>query len=855
MKHKLLTALLSIGLLPSLLFAQNYRLSVDAQDAGSQKVIDRVFTGNTVGLQVSFYDGADPLVVTNWTMRFMYGYGQYDTNGMVSIVGTNASSNVVVFSSQTNVFFSENGSYYFSIVGTNSAGRIRTFARGRMIEEYDPSTGGAGGYPFPMPWGAFEFVTQDWVEEYIRTNEFETEVGYGVSSNTAYRGDWGNSISNSVTNKVAKTGDTMTGDLTMSAASLRLTGTGAYGIYLGAQGAASEPSKPVYLTAVNALGQSVSHQLYAEDGSDGSDLIHYVFGQAETIWDTGNDGSLWKKTDSVTNAVDETARASFSNYLPLAGGTLTGEVLWGSKLSGRAAWINTNGIALKDYAITGDDTIYIRRDFVGGADKQKLYKVHTVIGTETTNLIWTADVDGHTSGMDADTLDTYHASDFVFTSQYFNVTTSGAAKARSLSLGTVVTTNALEYDGTNLTFGGAAIGSGNGSGFPLTNDANAVYAITNASLMQAVTGRFAVVSGNGATITNLAGGTVAQDLTLSQDLIVNGDLLVYGAATNFNWTTVDLRTNVYSGTHYIETNLYTTFYVSLVTNIYETATVTNRVTTIVNVGGTLDALAAEWVRLPQLTISNGTATATGAWDFAGATVTGIGGGTLTNELDPVFTASVAYAVTSGDTSNWSSAYGWGNHADGGYLAASWTNGAEVGSHSAFRVNTTNNDAYVKSIVFPNGSTMSEAGLSDIAPSNLPATVAYVNASNAWSAVQYFPAGTSISNMTTNLPWMAAATIVNSATSTLDFTTASLVDYLNPTQATTMAASVPAGIGIGRKVLIINATTNALTWPTNVWAGAAYFTLSSTTSTVLSASVIQSAQGSNRIELLRWNPAK
>jgi hypothetical protein len=42
---------------------------------------------------------------------------------------------------------------------------------------------------------------------------------------------------------------------------------------------------------------------------------------------------------------------------------------------------------------------------------------------------------------------------------------------------------------------------------------------------------------------------------------------------------------------------------------------------------------------------------------------------LTEETDPVFTASEAYNITSTDTGNWDSAYGWGNHANEGYLKA------------------------------------------------------------------------------------------------------------------------------------------------------------------------------------------
>ena len=37
------------------------------------------------------------------------------------------------------------------------------------------------------------------------------------------------------------------------------------------------------------------------------------------------------------------------------------------------------------------------------------------------------------------------------------------------------------------------------------------------------------------------------------------------------------------------------------------------------------------------------------------------------ETDPVFSASEAASITSTDTSNWDTAYGWGNHASAGYL--------------------------------------------------------------------------------------------------------------------------------------------------------------------------------------------
>lgn len=37
------------------------------------------------------------------------------------------------------------------------------------------------------------------------------------------------------------------------------------------------------------------------------------------------------------------------------------------------------------------------------------------------------------------------------------------------------------------------------------------------------------------------------------------------------------------------------------------------------------------------------------------------------ETDPIFTASAAFNITTGDIGNWDTAYGWGNHASAGYL--------------------------------------------------------------------------------------------------------------------------------------------------------------------------------------------
>lgn len=194
-KKALATAMVVMGLFPSLLFGQLYRMDVDVQDAGIQKVIDRVFTGNTVGLDVGFYDGGYPLVVTNWTMLFRYYDSQYSTNPPTQIVGV-ASSNRVSFDSTTNLFYSANENYYFSISGVDNLGHKRTFARGRMIEEYDPATAGSGGVSsngvYFISWGniygdpASNSNLVDFIEEYAGADSVARVIATWASNAAAW---------------------------------------------------------------------------------------------------------------------------------------------------------------------------------------------------------------------------------------------------------------------------------------------------------------------------------------------------------------------------------------------------------------------------------------------------------------------------------------------------------------------------------------------------------------------------------------------------------------------------------------------------------------------------------------------
>jgi hypothetical protein len=63
----------------------------------------------------------------------------------------------------------------------------------------------------------------------------------------------------------------------------------------------------------------------------------------------------------------------------------------------------------------------------------------------------------------------------------------------------------------------------------------------------------------------------------------------------------------------------------------------------------------------------------GTNQWSNATLSGLG-----TETDPIFTASVAFGISSTDTSNWNTAYGWGDHATVGYTTSGYIINALVG---------------------------------------------------------------------------------------------------------------------------------------------------------------------------------
>ena len=235
---------------------------------------------------------------------------------------------------------------------------------------------------------------------------------------------------------------------------------------------------------------------------------------------------------------------------------------------------------------------------------------------------------------------------------------SGTAHFRAIGLGGVVLSN---WSG------------GTGSGFPLTNNGDlAGFALTNGSVVQATNGQFGLLSVQGAA----ALGSVSASSAALGPTTVTGDLTVYGTRFEDQTIIAQHRVDVYHGTNHVYTDEVhhrtNVVYQDTVVITGETRRVTNLVETYVNVGGsftmssgsTFSAESANLVKFPGLIattnggVSGTNATASGQWDFTGASVRGV----VAEEADPVFTnwlASYTPAVTEESDPIWTNFYATG----------------------------------------------------------------------------------------------------------------------------------------------------------------------------------------------------
>ena len=136
-----------------------------------------------------------------------------------------------------------------------------------------------------------------------------------------------------------------------------------------------------------------------------------------------------------------------------------------------------------------------------------------------------------------------------------------------------------------------------------------------------------------------------------------------------------------------------------------------------------------------------------------------------SETDPLFSASPAYSISSSNIVNWNSAYGWGNHANAGYLT-SYTESDPVWSIASLNYYTKNNMQTSGSALmhFNNitnkPTTISGYGITDAMNTSSPAnSISLINIAN-WNLAYSWGNHTSAGYLThyteTDPIWTAAA---------------------------------------------------------------------------------------------------
>lgn len=149
-------------------------------------------------------------------------------------------------------------------------------------------------------------------------------------------------------------------------------------------------------------------------------------------------------------------------------------------------------------------------------------------------------------------------------------------------------------------------------------------------------------------------------IRINRSLDKYGNDTVYGSPT-FKKNVVFNGTNTFTGGNKLYGS--TTFYGDTI--FVGTATYTSTTTYQVETD------------LAALMLSTGPLVRYGEWDTAYGWGNHALGGYLTTESDPIFIAHSAYGVTASSITNWNTAYGWGNHASGGYAAQTSLNATNV----------------------------------------------------------------------------------------------------------------------------------------------------------------------------------
>ena len=302
-----------------------------------------------------------------------------------------------------------------------------------------------------------------------------SSITFGTSTTQflANNGTW-RTVSGTDSSKLPLTGGTLTGDLTMQKDGS--TNVGSHGVVFQANtslGSVGDFTKELNIDTAGNLqfdGNTIFHAgndgsasgLHADllDGQQGSYYLNYNnFTNTPTIpTDTNNyltgvsgsgDGTVTFTRSGLSNITWD-ASHSHSEYLPLAGGTMTGGIVAGGGISGLTL---SNGISGTNFNISGVNQLSINDpgegiQFLSGSSGTMTLAIvddandnilrfsgtNAQLQVGTNRVLTTAD-EGSGNGLDADTLDGSHASAFAAASHNHSATdiTSGTLNNARLS--------------------------------------------------------------------------------------------------------------------------------------------------------------------------------------------------------------------------------------------------------------------------------------------------------------------------------------------------------------------------------------------------------------------------------------
>lgn len=286
-----------------------------------------------------------------------------------------------------------------------------------------------------------------------------------------------------------------------------------------------------------------------------------------------------------------------------------------------------------------------------------------------------------------------------------SLTTTGTSGAATYNSSTGVLNIPQYASSGSLTVGTSAIGSGTagrilfeGTGNVLQESANLLWDETNSRLSvggaAATSTRLTVYSSGTNSFSFVGKNSVGSDRFTIGD---NGDAYFYSASGTvriipttgiYTYSLLSQnggsRINIDGGLMDFYNNSNALIFRIFSTGNYFNSTLTIGTNAAPNASAVLDLVSTtQGLLVPRMTTTQRNAisspaaglvlynTTTGYLTYRNASgwvEIGSGG----SETDPVFSASAAFGISSGDISNWNAAFGWGNHASAGYITSSST---------------------------------------------------------------------------------------------------------------------------------------------------------------------------------------